>query len=384
MRVMPSDTVYNRTAYASDNFRYNAPLVLGFKGINNSSSTIKSSLSNFFERLGYTAVSPNIILYNGSMPVSDMLLSLKYIISEKQILDYPKINSISEINVFENPNALSLAFCASEDAFNTLPDKETVNPFEFQNILINNITGKSETYFYKTGEPAEFLNNLRKMDKSLEDKKDKEDKEESDSEYYEKLYNDSGVIEYDIKIPIGKEAFAFFPKKKVLKCKLYINDKECSDYFSPDNYGIISLGKYTNKEDVKLKLVFEDEKFSIKTPVFYYLDGDALHNAWQQLSKSQLKINRWDDAAVEGEIEVPESKNVLFTSIPFDSGWKAKVDGKEVPLKKIFNTFIGIDIPSGIHKVSFSYFPKGLISGIIISIISIIAATILILRTRKE
>ena len=57
----------------------------------------------------------------------------------------------------------------------------------------------------------------------------------------------------------------------------------------------------------------------------------------------------------------------MFTSIPYDEGWKILVDGKEQKPEKILDSFVGIWLSAGSHTVAMEYTPKGLIPGALIS-----------------
>jgi uncharacterized membrane protein YfhO len=59
-----------------------------------------------------------------------------------------------------------------------------------------------------------------------------------------------------------------------------------------------------------------------------------------------------------GTVDASDNQT-LFLSIPYDSGWKVKVDGKEVKTCRIGDAFLGVKVPSGEHTVSLKYTPPG-------------------------
>ena len=59
-------------------------------------------------------------------------------------------------------------------------------------------------------------------------------------------------------------------------------------------------------------------------------------------------------------------------AIPYDTGWKATNNGKEVQVEKVDNGMMAIKLNKGINDIKFTYMTPGLKSGIIISIISFI------------
>lgn len=80
----------------------------------------------------------------------------------------------------------------------------------------------------------------------------------------------------------------------------------------------------------------------------------------------------------------------MFTSIPYDEGWKVLVDGKEQKPEKILDSFMAIWLTSGNHTVTMEYMPKGLIPGAAISAASAVLLALiaagghLLRRYRRE
>ena len=76
---------------------------------------------------------------------------------------------------------------------------------------------------------------------------------------------------------------------------------------------------------------------------------------------------------------------LLFTSIPFDTGWKAYIDGKETDISSFKDALISIKVPEGTHTVEFKFFPKGLSIGLIISLICfLILSGLIIYNTLRK
>ena len=61
-----------------------------------------------------------------------------------------------------------------------------------------------------------------------------------------------------------------------------------------------------------------------------------------------------------------------MTTIPYDKGWKAKIDGNEVPVKTFQDAFVRITVPKGKHKIEFSYIPQGFLLGLFLCISCIV------------
>lgn len=93
---------------------------------------------------------------------------------------------------------------------------------------------------------------------------------------------------------------------------------------------------------------------------------DSIENRRREI----LVISEHSHNHIKGKINLSGDK-LLFFSIPFDKGWHAKVDGKEVKLEQINIGFTGLLLTKGTHTVELEYEPPYLIAGAIISLISI-------------
>lgn len=70
----------------------------------------------------------------------------------------------------------------------------------------------------------------------------------------------------------------------------------------------------------------------------------------------KLNIKSFSNNLIEGDIELSTPK-LLYLSIPYDEGWKVKVNGKEVPTKKVTYGMTGVLLEKGKHSVVLKYIP---------------------------
>ena len=63
----------------------------------------------------------------------------------------------------------------------------------------------------------------------------------------------------------------------------------------------------------------------------------------------------------------------------WDPGWKAAVDGEEVPLVRADLAFMGVSVPQGEHRVTLTYRPVSFRAGALISALSLIVLLGLVL-----
>ncbi|HQW00882.1 MAG TPA: YfhO family protein [Saprospiraceae bacterium] len=86
------------------------------------------------------------------------------------------------------------------------------------------------------------------------------------------------------------------------------------------------------------------------------LFGTAIKDQSKALAARAMKMEHFSQSSIAGSIEVTKP-TVLFLSIPYDKGWKAKDNGKKVNLEKINIGFTGLYLEPGKHKIELHYEP---------------------------
>ena len=84
-------------------------------------------------------------------------------------------------------------------------------------------------------------------------------------------------------------------------------------------------------------------------------NDDVFQKAFEKLNREPLEISDFSDTEIRGTVTASE-KGILFTSIPYTSGWTAYVDGKETDKIGIGgNGVIGVPVPQGTHEIVLKY-----------------------------
>ncbi len=65
-----------------------------------------------------------------------------------------------------------------------------------------------------------------------------------------------------------------------------------------------------------------------------------------------------------------EKENLVFFSVPYDKGWNATVNGKEVEIEKVNAGFMAVKVPAGNSEIRFNYTTPGLSQGVMITVVS--------------
>ena len=141
------------------------------------------------------------------------------------------------------------------------------------------------------------------------------------------------------------------------------------EYSYIDDYNekrIINISSTEDTVDVIVgyNYYYEDE-FEI-----YNINHDLFESAYNYLQNYQFEYTKFKNNNIEGNITLDENM-MIYTSIPYDEGWKVLVDGKEVKTEKFADSLLMFKAGKGKHKIKIVYTPPLQKLGLIISIISI-------------
>ncbi len=131
---------------------------------------------------------------------------------------------------------------------------------------------------------------------------------------------------------------------------------------------MMDLGELKKGDKVDLNLTFNSMFTENGTLTTYtsILNEDALAEFRDKLSRNQMDVTEFRDGYLKGSINL-DGGQMIFTTVPYDEGWKVLLDGKKVEPVKLCDAFIGIEAEPGQHTVELKYMPPGFLLGICIS-----------------
>ena len=339
------------------------PCIYNYNGISTFSSMAYQEYSQTQYNLGMFGNRINSYTYNTQTPVYNMMYAIKYLIKDSSSLDlsenyYKKIyttKDTSKTSVYENKYSLPIAFVASKSLENW-NDIEG-NPFEVQEDLIDNATGVSNVFV-----PVEYTGT------------------ESYNATCEEVNQNGAFFVDDIEENTGASVDVLFKSVKDGNVYIYVtsNEIENINYYWSDGTKttyqsivepyILDLGYHKAGDEIKAILdlngiTSSSASFNIYA---YNIDDTVLESAYEMLSLGQMKVEKHSDTKLEGTINAGYD-GYLYTSIPYDEGWKIYIDGHEVKTFEIGESQLASTIKQGKHKIKLVYSPKGLTYGLPIS-----------------
>ncbi|MBR4514826.1 MAG: YfhO family protein [Lachnospiraceae bacterium] len=329
---------------------YNLPSVGTFN------STVLGSVVTTMGRLGfYTGA--NEFLYRGATPFTNSILGVRYLFKRKGDFNnfgFTLIDEEDGVKLYENPYPLSVGFAVNEIAKEFSRNGST--PIRKQQELCSMMTGKQDFYtvIYPEGEYYS------------------EDMEVSGSLFDPTVRRkESGTVSFrtDFTAPEDGDYYINCRGNNITEIEFYVND----DSLTKARYQIqiFHIGELKKGDIFSAELIYknppdEDDLAHFQVALF---DREAYEKNYHALRSNQLKVTEFEDGLIEGNVNMPEGKT-LFTSVPYDEGWKVYVDENEVEYYAFAESFIGIDVPEGLHHVKMVYVPTGLKLGWIITGVS--------------
>lgn len=320
-------------------------------------STVMGPVVTTMGRLGfYTGA--NEFLYRGSTPFTNAILNIRYLLERPGDLnnfDYNYKESLDNVSIYENPYPTSLGFAVSNNVKEWDQDMYTAMPA--QNILAYDMTGYGG--FFQEESPAiSVTSDTATVSYS--------------NNQVSFTPNASGAMYFMLNFTADHDGDYYVNCRGnyVTKLRFYINGHEMA--YDRYQIQIFHLGQLKTGDYVSIEYEYSNINKSEVAPFYVAtFQRAAFENVYQELVKNRLDVDTWKDGYVSGTIEMPENKT-LFTSIPYDTGWHIKIDGKTVPYYKTVGSFIGVDMEPGSHTIEFTYIPNGLIPGILISVICMV------------
>ena len=370
-------------------------MALDIYGISNSTSTLNASVIEYLNKMGYASHS-HWSSYIGGNPVSDALLGLKYVLynSDDQyvspLLEEFYTDEDNNITAFNNPYALSIAYAAASQFKDEFNIDDYSSPFDMMNAMRTAMLGEDETVeVFKPLTVSREMAGTKETYKgpvyeTIKDENGNDVQKEIPYIFYTaEVKGNPAQIKYTFTIPEDAQVggtYMFMSSNYPRTVNWYLlgqpdlygsffdNESDCIQFF-----GNLTPGKsYT----VTIALTSDDQMLYLESgyDMFHYIDMNVYKDVFERLSSGNFIID--DDYSQEhltGTINVADDQSCVYTSIPYDEGWKVYIDGKQTKIYKTCDALIGFDIEPGEHTLEFKYSSSWYNFGAVISICGVLA-----------
>ena len=331
-----------------------------FNGFSQFSSLAPGGICSLLQNLGVAAESNSFRYYDNS-PLLDAIFRIRYCLNEdtgfpRADLDYKYKADRQEGNIAigRNDRALPLGFMVSDRILDW--NTSYSQPFDVQNDFLHLAAGVDGDIF--TTLPPDLIqaNNMEVYDVN-----------EVGDVFSYSLYDP-----YDLTVEPSVHA-EFVADRDQYLC-LYVDasnaerfifeagdkkeDRELSAGRSTINVGFVSAGERIKADFLLTRRGEFDQSYIPAGEIRIFAAGwndEVFQRAFEKLNSEPLQISQFTDTEIHGTVSASQ-KGILFTSIPYTSGWTAYVDGKQEEKAGIgANGLIGVPVPEGTHEIMLKY-----------------------------
>ena len=344
MKEREEDTLFYRAETAHSQ-TLNDGALNGYYGVSAFTSSANVKVTEFMKALGYGAKNTyNRYCHEEASPVSNLFLGIKYMIErdgmDKQSAYFEKIHSYGDVYLMENKAYLPLGFLAEPE----LAELEfNATGFRFQNELMKAAAGiDRDVWKFVSGDNL----SIEGMDVTVT--------EESSSGYcaYSDAISGSAVRYF---YTVDSDGFMCidlnFPKRNsvtILKNDVELYSETTS---LPQMMAVCDVAVGDVVEIRATCKAGEDGTLTISAAI---LNEERFYECYETLSASTLELTDFSSTRVTGVIEC-DRDGLLYTSIPQNGNWHAKVDGREVETVLVGDAMVGVMLTEGSHEIIFDY-----------------------------
>ncbi|MHC5216526.1 YfhO family protein [Enterococcus sp. LJL128] len=347
-----------------DKLSENESFNFGYSGVSMFSSIRNRHSSIYMADLGFRSWGTQLsVRYDNNTILMDALTGIKYNISKEDPLKYGyTLQATSgEYGLYENAYAMPLGILTND----TIYEEDAVAN---QTLLFNQLSGQSTEYFDFTKPEITSIKNSEQTTGEI--------KGNETFIFKPKKKNQSQVITWQVKVPAKTQAyFSLYPtyhdELGSTEVKLEVAGQ---DYTSTINVTgqFYRLGYYEEETTVTFKTEFfnqlyeEEENWYVEmlNPNIVFLDTEVFGQAMEKMQDKGVNL-KTEGRKVSGEVNLSEDQ-VLFTTIPYDKGWKAYVDGEEVEIPLFKEALLTLPLTAGKHTIEFVFMPQGFVLGVVL------------------
>ena len=363
------------------NYTINDSSIYGYKGVSFFSSTVNESVTNFVNGMGMIGWDAgNRYYYCENTPLISSILNIDYMLARRSQAANTQNWEFLEIdtgaNSYKNKTPLALGFMTKSalEVFSYNIDRNGAGvqtPFDAQNNFFVKATGINEDIFtplesspISTGFPVSKLSN---------------------TQYYCNATEDSGTLTLTYTVESDNvPLYAYTKCENAQDNSVNIVGRDgIEKKFEVRFPFLISLGVYSKGEQVKVKIPYSYGTSGNCTVVVCEFNDELYQEGYDMWKDELYNITEFKTSEITGTIDVKEN-GLMFTSIPYEKGWKAFVDGKEteiIPLAE--NALVGLKLTKGNHTVKFRYIPEGFVLSVCLFLVGIVIFALIILMEKN-
>lgn len=357
-----TDGRFGRTEM-NDNYILNCPAMYHYKGISQFSSSLNANATALMEHIGVEgAPDKNRFNYNQTDPVTNAMLNIRYLLGKNLPIDdsdFKQIAKSGNSRLYESIYPLSIGYMAA-DTIRTW-NYEQENPFMVLDDYVRAVTQNKYTSVFTEIEPVDVSAANIELSSTGDGMWDSTLKNETKKS--------KTILTYQAQ-QTGKQ-YLFIEADDADAITVSQEKKDDKIEIRNDCGSIVNLGEMDSGTEFTVTIEYKEGKGGSVVSHVCTMDEAVWQDAYKMLSASMLDVTDYGDSCLKGTIDVQED-GVFVTSVPYEAGWKLKVDGHTREINELIGgAWISTSLSAGEHQIELSFRPPGLIAGLLITLASI-------------
>lgn len=357
-----ADDRFGRTEM-NDNYILNCPAMYHYKGISQFSSSLNANATALMEHIGVEgAPDKNRFNYNQTDPVTNAMLNIRYLIGKNLPIDdsdFKQIAKSGNSRLYESIYPLSIGYMTA-DTIRTW-NYEQENPFMVLDDYVRAVTQNKYTSVFTEIEPVDVSAANIELSSTGDGMWDSTLKNETKKS--------KTILTYQAQ-QAGKQ-YLFIEADDADAITVSQENKDDKIEIRNDCGSIVNLGEMDSGTEFTVTIEYKEGKGGSVVSHVCTMDEAVWQDAYKMLSASMLDVTGYGDSCLKGTIDVQED-GVFVTSVPYEAGWKLKVDGHTREINELIGgAWISTSLSAGEHQIELSFRPPGLIAGLLITLASI-------------
>ncbi|MCQ4021567.1 MULTISPECIES: YfhO family protein [unclassified Ruminococcus] len=348
-------------------YTLNDPPLYQYPGVAQFSSTANVNVTNYVEGIGGIGWDAgNRYYYAESTPVTNAFLGIKYLIAKFEPLadtnNWKFFGKQKNMSYYRNNTYLSLGFMADSKLEYFKADK--TNPFKSQQDLFVKSTGIKDDLYERIKVSSASHENLDVYYRGVDSNNSGIYGQYS---YKPKDVNKDSKLSWNYTIPEDCSVYVYAKIDNSESISIFGGSKTTSQSYNIKRPYLLSAGTYKKGDNMNITSTVEKGK-SGSADIYVCIFNQSVYNKGYKILKDELlNVTSIDSTNIKGDITVKQD-GLMYTSIPYESGWSAYVDGEKAEITPIDNAMTGLKLSKGKHTVEFKYTPAGFNLGLTISI----------------
>lgn len=342
----------------------------GYNGLSMFNSMANVDTTRFFENFGMMGwKSGNRYTYAEGSPVTNVFMNLKYIISRdgvyRNTYDLSEAYAVGNEKLLKNDHYIPMGFMVNNNLTQWVENdnEDQFNPFDQQNEFFKLATGINENVYTSLDVVSQGHYDYNKFPVT-----------KTAYGNYSFSCTDASItphVKWNYEAPEDGLYCMYAKISGGDNVTVMQNDAAQSSTYGMGRPYIACIGYFNKGDKISVYSQLEQGQSGSAQVYVNLLNQDVFEKGYEKISKDVMTTTSLAGSSMEGTIDVSED-GLFYTSIPYEEGWTAVVDGKEVEITPVGGSLLAFPLSKGSHEIKLYYYPKGFWPGFAVTTICLL------------